>query len=114
MAKIPMPKPLVPRSSGYTVAPPPKRADAELLTNAARAWAKRVCNRAGWQCEWIENGQRCQASRANGKAVAADHIHERADGGALHDDANGQCLCVQHNTLKGVRARAVRAGRVGG
>jgi 5-methylcytosine-specific restriction protein A len=40
--------------------------------------------------------------------MVADHIRERADGGALYDPRNGQCLCVQHNTLKGAQARASR------
>jgi 5-methylcytosine-specific restriction protein A len=39
----------------------------------------------------------------------ADHIIERADGGALYDPDNGQCLCVSHNTLKGNMSRVVRA-----
>lgn len=88
--------------------PAPKRADAELLTPEARAWAKRICARAGWQCEWIDQGQRCQASRERGDAVVADHHIERADGGALLDEDNGRCLCVRHNTLKGLAARAAR------
>lgn len=88
--------------------PAPKRADAELLTSAHKAWAKRVCDRAGWRCEITENGQRCSASRANGDTMVADHVIERADGGALYDDDNGQCACVRHNTLKGIKARADR------
>lgn len=89
--------------------PAPKRADAELLTAEGRAWAHRICERAGWRCQWIEDGQRCQASRARGDSVVADHIHERADGGAPYADANGQCLCTRHNTLKGLAARTARA-----
>lgn len=41
--------------------------------------------------------------------MVGDHIIERADGGALLDPDNGQCLCVAHNTLKGNRARVARA-----
>ncbi|CAM5657806.1 hypothetical protein MAUB1S_11448 [Mycolicibacterium aubagnense] len=40
--------------------------------------------------------------------MIADHIRERKDGGALYDIANGQCLCIQHNTLKGLQARQRR------
>lgn len=40
--------------------------------------------------------------------MIADHIHERKDGGALLDPKNGQCLCVSHNTAKGIAARAAR------
>lgn len=90
--------------------PAPKRADAELLTPQARAWAQRICDRAGWQCQWIEQGQRCEASRARGDRMVADHVVERADGGALLDEANGRCLCVRHNTLKGIAARTARLG----
>ncbi|MGJ5000559.1 hypothetical protein ACQR10_04495 [Bradyrhizobium sp. HKCCYLRH2060] len=42
--------------------------------------------------------------------MVADHIIERADRGALYDDANGQCLCVAHNTKKGIQARRARRG----
>lgn len=94
-----------------TVAPPPKRADAELLTPEHHSWRQIVCDRAGWQCQWIEDGIRCQRSRKRGDRMIADHIIERADGGALHDPANGQCLCTRHNTLKGVQARTARMAR---
>ncbi len=114
MAKIKTLAPLVPRSTGFTVKPPPKRADAELLTEQHKAWRLKVCSRAGWQCQWIEAGKRCERSAARGDRMIADHIVERADGGALYDEANGQCLCVQHNTQKGVRARSLRHGARGG
>jgi len=91
-----------------TAQPAPKRADAELLTPEARAWAERICSRACWQCEWVDQGQRCQASRDRGDRMVADHVIERADGGALTDDGNGRCLCVRHNTIKGLAARAAR------
>lgn len=108
MGKIRTLAPLVPRSTGFTVKPPPKRADAELLTEQHRAWRLVVCRRAGWRCEWVENGARCGKSSAKGDRMVADHIVERADGGAHLDPANGQCLCIQHNTLKGSQARAAR------
>lgn len=91
-----------------TVKPPPKVADPELLTAEHRAWRLVVCRRAGWRCEWVEQGQRCKRSSANGDRMLADHIIERDDGGALYDPSNGQCLCTAHNTLKGARARAAR------
>jgi len=86
------------------VQPPPKRADPELLTREARRWAARVIDRAGHRCEWEEDGRRCTAVTN----LVADHIIERKDGGDPLDPANGQCLCVRHNTLKGIRARAAR------
>lgn len=59
----------------------------------------------------MQDGKRCEASAANGHRMNADHIIERADGGALLDVNNGQCLCTAHNTLKGNRARAARAAQ---
>lgn len=85
-----------------------KKADDELLTPAHKAWRLKVCGRADWRCEFVENGYRCQRSRANGDRMIADHVRERKDGGALLDLDNGQCLCVQHNTLKGIAARQRR------
>ncbi|MGJ4893761.1 HNH endonuclease [Bradyrhizobium oligotrophicum] len=110
MVRIRKLSPLVPKGDGRTVAVAPKRADPELLTSEHRAWAERVCRRAGWRCERIEDSRRCEASRATGQRMVADHIIERADGGALYDDANGQCLCVAHNTKKGIEARRARRG----
>lgn len=94
-----------------TSRPRPKQADAELQTPEHRAWRVVVCRRAGWRCEWTDNGRepRCEASTARGDVMVGDHIIERADGGALLDPDNGQCLCVAHNTLKGNRARVARA-----
>ena len=92
--------------------PPPKTADRELLTPEHRAWRLIVCRRAHWRCEWIENGRRCERNARLGDRMIADHIIERMDGGALYDPDNGQCLCVAHNTLKGISARASRMGAV--
>ena len=92
-----------------TARPRPKQADSELLTPEHRAWRLAVCRRAGWRCEWVEQGMRCEASAATGYVMVADHKVERADGGALYDEDNGQCLCVSHNTLKGNQARRARA-----
>jgi len=87
-----------------------KQADAELLTAAHRAFRQVVCERAGWRCEWVEDGVRCTRSRARGDRMVADHVVERADGGSATDPDNGQCLCVRHNTAKGTMARAARLG----
>jgi hypothetical protein len=89
-----------------TVKPLPKTVDAELTTPEYRRWAQDVKARAGYQCEWVENGRRCQV-RAPAR-LFADHIVERRDGGALLDLDNGQCLCGSHHTLKTTRARAAR------
>ena len=90
-----------------TAKPPPKEADPELLTPEHRAWRAHVLARAGYRCEVIENGKRCER-RAPEHRMVADHIIERADGGALYDPANGMCMCVPHNTAKGIGARAKR------
>ncbi|GBD48086.1 HNH endonuclease signature motif containing protein [Methylopila sp. Yamaguchi] len=90
-----------------TCKPPPKRADAELLTPEHRAWAQEVKRRAGYRCEWVENGVRCdRASPAH--RLFADHIDERRDGGAALDPKNGRCLCGSHHGLKTASERAKR------
>jgi hypothetical protein len=97
-------------SRRHRLTPSPKIADRELGTPEHREWRLIVCRRAGWRCEWIkDDGTRC-GRRAPDDRMIADHIIERTDGGPLHDPANGQCLCVQHNTMKGVAARAARRG----
>jgi 5-methylcytosine-specific restriction protein A len=95
------------------IAPRPKQADAELLTPEHRAWRRAVLDRAGWRCEWIEDGKRCEASAATGDRMFADHVVERADGGALLDPANGCVLCGSHHVRKTNRARAQRHGMGG-
>lgn len=86
-----------------------KVADAELLTPEHRAWRAAVLKRAGYRCEWIEAGKRCTKAAPTDRLIA-DHVIERKDSGAPLDPVNGQCLCVQHNTLKATRARARRMG----
>ena len=106
--------PLAKPFDGRLTRPQPKRADAELVSADGKRFSQVVRSRAGWRCEWVENGERCRRSAANGDRMIADHIIERADGGALFDVANGCCLCTPHNTLKGIRARAARAAGAGG
>lgn len=91
-----------------TAPPAPKRADAQLLTPEHRRFRAIVLQRAGYRCEWIENGERCPKSEANGDRLFADHIKERADGGALYDPNNGRCLCGSHHTTKTALERARR------
>jgi len=89
-----------------TARPAVKKADPELLTPEHRTWRAAVLARAGYRCEWTEDGKRCLTAAP--LRLIADHIKERKDGGSALDPANGQCLCVKHNTLKGIRARAAR------
>ena|ERR1035437_7081392 len=100
-------RPLLAPHDTRTLKPRPKQADAELLTPAHKELRVAVCRRAGWRCQWVENGARCHASHARGDRMLMDHIIERPDGG-LSDIDNLQCLCTQHNTLKGNVARRAR------
>jgi 5-methylcytosine-specific restriction protein A len=84
--------------------PPAKEADAELLTPLHRAFRAAVLKRAGYRCE------RCGRS---GCRLFADHVIERADGGALHDPNNGRCLCGSCHTRKTNKQKASRFGLLG-
>src|SRR5664279_2230416 len=108
MAPLRTSRPLLAVHDTRTAKPRPKQADAELLTPEHRELRVAVCRRAGWRCQWVENGMRCHASHERGDRMLADHIVERADGGALSDIDNLQCLCTRHNTLKGNAARRAR------
>lgn len=108
MGKIRTLPSLVPRSSGFTVKPPPKQADAELLTQEHRAWRAQVLRNAGYRCQWVKNGRRCSKAAPDHR-MFADHIKERTDGGDPLDPVNGQCLCGSHHTRKTMAARAARA-----
>ena len=90
------------------VKPPPKTADADLLTPEHQAWRNEVLKRARWKCQ----APGCdQHGRRGGVRLYADHIVERRDGGSLHDPANGQALCGKHHSLKTAQARAERMSR---
>src|SRR5450756_680987 len=102
-------RPLLAPDDTRTLKPRPKQADAELLTPEHRAWRLAVCRRAGWRCEWIEDGRRCEASTQRGDRLFADHVAERFDGGA-HDGA-GRALCGSHHGIKTNRERARRAAQ---
>jgi 5-methylcytosine-specific restriction protein A len=86
--------------------PRERQVDSYYSTQQHREWRSAVYRQAGWQCEAIENGQRCDKSRANGDRMFADHIVERSDGGA--DLGPGMCLCGHHHTEKTNRERAKR------
>ncbi len=90
-----------------TVKPPPKRADTELLTADHRQWRETVLQRAGYRCQWVEQGRRCDRAAPQHR-MFADHIVERRDGGAPLDPQNGQCLCGRHHTLKTTATRGAR------
>lgn len=93
------------RPSARAKVRPQKHGDVHYQTISHRAWASAVIARDGGRCQWPGCERRAPEHR-----VVADHIVELKDGGAPFDLANGRCLCVQHNTAKGLRARAARAG----
>lgn len=105
-AKLRAIKPLLTAIDTRTVKPPPKVADSELLTPEHRAWREAVLRRAGYRCEAVDDGRRCE--RQAPARMFADHIIERSDGGAALDPENGQCLCGSHHTRKTAAARAAR------
>lgn len=107
MAKLPTIAPRIPTLDTRTVKPMPKVADAELQTTEHRQWREQVLINAGFRCQAIEDGQRCDR-RAPEHRMFADHVVERRDGGAPLDPLNGQCLCGKHHTMKTVRARTER------
>jgi 5-methylcytosine-specific restriction enzyme A len=90
------------------IAPRPRQPDSYYSTPEHREWRVAVCRRAGWQCEAIEDGRRCDKSAMNGDRMFADHVTERSDGGA--DLGEGRCLCGAHHTVKTNRERARRHG----
>ena len=93
---------------------PDKTADPHYLSAEHRAWRALVIRNAGGRCEWIAGGVRCARRESLGDRMFADHIVERADGGADLDPANGQCLCGRHHTIKTNAARGRREAGQGG
>lgn len=106
MSKLKTMRPSLRTIDTRTVKPPAKRADPELLTAEHKLWREQVLRNAGYRCEHVEGGRRCEVSAP--ARLFADHIRERRDGGARLDPANGQCLCGKHHTLKTAAARAER------
>ncbi|WP_316234646.1 HNH endonuclease signature motif containing protein [Bradyrhizobium sp. SZCCHNR1020] len=112
MSRIPILSPLVPKSDGRSVQTEPKRVDPFYQSDGHKRFRDAVLARAGYRCEWIENGQRCTKA-APAHRLFADHVDERKDGGDQLDPANGECLCGQHHSIKTARARAQRFGLKG-
>lgn len=98
----------LPRFDARVAPPAPKQADPHYLTPAHRRWSAAVIDRADGRCEAIlPDGRRCGRARPRHR-MFADHIKERADGGAPFDIDNGQCLCGSHHSAKTAKARAAR------
>lgn len=94
-------------STRTKIRPPAKQADPIFSDARYHPWRARVIKRAGGKCEWVEEGKRCNREEPR---MFADHIVERKDGGAPFEEANGQCLCGSHHTLKTGVERAKRYG----
>lgn len=101
--------PVVPKMDGRTVPLEPKKADPFYHSDQHKAFRDAVLQRAGYRCEWIEMGKRCDKAAPKHR-MFADHVKERRDGGHPFDPANGMCLCGAHHTLKTAITRRQRAG----
>ena len=116
MAQIKVLAPLVPSGDHGTIKQERKRADPFYHSAGHEAFRHAVLSRAGYRCEWIEDGKRCEKAAPQHR-LFADHIKERRDGGDPYDPNNGMCLCGSHHTIKTARERARRMaanGRGGG
>jgi 5-methylcytosine-specific restriction protein A len=104
-------KPRIATLDTRTAKPLPKEADDHYGTPEHRAWAVAVKNRARWQCEHIENGERCR-NRHPTSRMYAGHIKNQIDYPDLALDLNnGRCECNSHNTKGGIQDRALRLAR---
>jgi len=108
-ARIPTLPPRVPTLDTRKVKPPEKTVDQHYQSREHQDWALKIKNRAGWRCEHVEAGVRCERSRARGDRIYADHILEIKDRPdlALSLD-NGAAKCAEHNVRKGIQARTAR------
>ena len=113
MARIKVLTPLVPKGDGRTVKPDRKQADPFYRSAGHESFRHAVLSRAGYRCEWIVDGNRCEKAAPQHR-LFADHINERRDGGDPFDPNNGMCLCGSHHTIKTARARARRLAANGG
>lgn len=86
-----------------------KVANPHYQTPEHKDWALKVKQRAGWRCEYVESGVRCERSAARGDVMYADHIESLRDRPDLALElSNGRCACNSHNTRSGIEARARR------
>src|ERR1700733_13246308 len=99
--------PLVPKSDGRTIRPPPSEGTIDPIYQSEqyKRWRAQVLRNAGYRCQAIENGSRCTKASPHHR-MFADHIKELRDGGPAFDPANGQCQCGAHHTRKTVQSRA--------
>jgi 5-methylcytosine-specific restriction protein A len=107
MAKLRSLAGLVRQADTRTTRLPPKQVDPFYTSHEYQHWRAMVLERAGYQCEAIDHGQRCSNARPEHR-LFADHIVEIKDKGSLLDLNNGQCLCSSHHNIKTNAARARR------
>lgn len=92
--------------------PLPKQTDPHYGTSEHEAWAKQVKRRAGYRCEHLEAGVRCERSAARGDRIYADHRIEIRDAPSRALDLdNGWALCAVHHTKKTIDERRVRMSK---
>lgn len=85
--------------------PPAKLTDPFYTSREWRDLAAMVKAQRGYVCENPE----CRADMSgNRRALIADHVHERRDGGADLDPLNVQLLCLPCHTRKTAQAKAAR------
>ena len=100
MPKLRSLAPLVRTTNTATTPLPPKVKDEVYSTPEYQRWRAQVVGRAGGRCEYHDHhGHRCSRAQPEHR-MYADHVVELRDGGAVHDSANGQCLCYMHLTIK--------------
>ena len=71
--------------------------------HAAGRFRDEVLRRAGYQCEAVEDGKRCEV---RGAALQAHHVVGIVNGGDADDVENGRALCRRHHELTEALTRA--------
>lgn len=105
MAKLTMLRPTMPVLDTRIAPPPPKVGEAHYGTADHKLWAATVKRRAGGRCQDPEHPAGADRQADDG---IADHIHERRDGGAALDLANGLWRCRRCHGRKTMAERAKR------
>lgn len=88
------------------LASPAKKVDPFYESREWRDFATTIKAQRGWRCE--DCGVDCSQDK---RALHADHIVERVDGGADFDPLNIRCRCASCHYRKGNRARQARGDR---
>lgn len=88
----------------------PKRADPFYLSPAWRGFSTAIKRQRGYRCEGAGHEGDPDMTMTP-RALIADHIVERRDGGADLDPLNIQLLCAACHARKTAAARAARTAR---